>query len=131
MCDQQCQHKHAMAGGFGEVQQADETVQALCDAVKAQFLEQSGVNTTMFEAISYRKQVVAGTNYLIKVKCADEMYAHILVFQPLPGENKPPSLISYQLDKSEGEELVPFDEEEAKPCEGEEGSPEGESIVPS
>ncbi|XP_068122509.1 stefin-C-like [Hyperolius riggenbachi] len=122
MCDQEPQVQQPLDGGFGEVQQADEEIQALCDSVKAQFLEQSGVNTTMFVAKSYRQQVVAGMNYLIKVQYADETYAHILVFELLPGENKLPSLTSYQLDKTEGDELVPFNEEA--------GPPEGEELVP-
>ncbi|XP_068122368.1 stefin-C-like [Hyperolius riggenbachi] len=121
MCDQEPQVQQPLDGGFGEVQQADEEIQALCDAVKPQFLK-SGVNTTMFVAKSYRQQVVAGMNYLIKVQYTDDNYAHILVFQPLPGENKPPSLTSYQLDKTEGEELLPFKREA--------GPPEGEEIVP-
>ncbi|XP_068122363.1 stefin-C-like isoform X2 [Hyperolius riggenbachi] len=122
MCDQEPQVQQPVIGGYGEVQQADEKIQALCDTVKPQFLEKSGVNTTMFVAKSYRQQVVAGMNYLIKVQYADDTYAHILVFEPLPGENKPPSLTTYQLDKTEGDELVPFDEEA--------GPPEGEEPVP-
>ncbi|XP_068122362.1 stefin-C-like isoform X1 [Hyperolius riggenbachi] len=116
------EHELGMAGAYGPPTPADDCEQAVCDQVKPQFLEKSGVNTTMFVAKSYRQQVVAGMNYLIKVQYADDTYAHILVFEPLPGENKPPSLTTYQLDKTEGDELVPFDEEA--------GPPEGEEPVP-
>lgn len=45
----------------------------------------------MFEAIEYRSQVVAGTNYLITVNYGnpDGFRAEIKVFVPLPPDPKP------------------------------------------
>uniref|UniRef100_A0A668RSY7 Cystatin domain-containing protein n=1 Tax=Oreochromis aureus TaxID=47969 RepID=A0A668RSY7_OREAU len=52
-----------MCGGLTEEKQADEAVQNICDAVK----QKTGRNFEVFTAKSYKTQVVAGTNYFIKV----------------------------------------------------------------
>ena len=52
-----------------------------------------------FEAITYRSQIVFGTNYLIKVK-TDDGYMLVRVFEPLPDSNELPSLLEYKKGKS-------------------------------
>ncbi len=73
-----------MCGGFGNGKAADGTVQAVVDAVKASVEERLGNALTAYTAISYSTQVVAGTNYLVKVNTGDEKYIHVKVHKPLP-----------------------------------------------
>ncbi len=63
---------------------ANEDVQLVADTVKAS--AESSLNTKfeMFKAHSYKTQVVAGTNYSIKVQTGENDYIHIKVFKPLP-----------------------------------------------
>ncbi|NXP81342.1 CYTB protein, partial [Ramphastos sulfuratus] len=76
--------------------------------VKPQF--ESRVNSVfdIFKAIAYRTQVVAGTNYFIKVQDSDTDYVHLRAFQSLPHENQGPSLVSFQTGKTRDDPLTYF-----------------------
>ncbi|RXM28122.1 Cystatin-A1 [Acipenser ruthenus] len=76
--------------------------------VKNKAEELAGKNFDEFTAVEFRSQVVAGMNYLIKVRVGGEEYVHLLVFQPLPYEGKPPVLIRIQTSKHRDDDLVPF-----------------------
>ena len=52
--------------------------------LKAQTEQKLGATFSEFEAVKYKTQVVAGTNYLIKVKVGPEQYVHIKVWEKLP-----------------------------------------------
>ncbi|XP_067390170.1 cystatin-B-like [Emydura macquarii macquarii] len=64
----------------------------------------------VFEAIKYRSQVVAGTNYFIKVSISDSTNecVHLEVFQGLPPDNQEPSLIDYETGKTKEDPLNYF-----------------------
>ncbi|XP_068787198.1 cystatin-A isoform X1 [Struthio camelus] len=97
-----------MPGGLSDTKPATPEVQHIVHQVKPQF--ESRVNETYgtFQAIAYRTQVVAGTNYFIKVQVSDTMYVHLRVFQGLPHENQGPSLVSYQTGKTRDDPLTYF-----------------------
>ena len=73
-----------MCGGFGGASDADAEVKNIAKAVKQQTEQKLGTTFAEFEAVKYKTQVVAGTNYLIKVKVGPEQYVHIKVYQKLP-----------------------------------------------
>ena len=58
--------------------------------------------------MEFQSQVVAGTNYFIKVQVGDDDFVHIRVFESLPQENKPLALHDYQTNKSRDDELEYF-----------------------
>uniref|UniRef100_A0AAX7U5R0 Cystatin domain-containing protein n=1 Tax=Astatotilapia calliptera TaxID=8154 RepID=A0AAX7U5R0_ASTCA len=59
--------KMLMCGGLTEEKEADEEVQKICDAMKPHAEQKAERNFKVFIAQSYKTQVVAGTNYFIKV----------------------------------------------------------------
>ena len=73
-----------ICGGFADAREADDEVKAMAKELKAQTEAKLGATYSEFEAVSYKTQVVAGTNYLIKVKVGPEQYVHIKVWKKLP-----------------------------------------------
>ena len=90
-----------MCGGFdNEELDADDEVKALALEMKPKVEKALGTTFGTFEAVKYVTQVVAGTNYKIKVKVGDEQYVHIKVFVPLPCKNAPNKLLYQEAGKS-------------------------------
>ncbi|PKU37077.1 hypothetical protein llap_12622 [Limosa lapponica baueri] len=76
--------------------------------VKPQLEEKEGKTFDVFTAVEFKTQVVAGTNYFIKVHVGNDEFMHLRVFRSLPHENKPLSLHSYQSSKAKHDELTFF-----------------------
>ena len=94
-----------LCGGFGNARDADDKVKALALEMKPKVEQALGATYGTFEAVKYTSQVVAGTNYKIKVKVGDEQYVHIEVFVPLPCKNAPNELLSQEAGKTIGDAL--------------------------
>ena len=88
-----------MCGGFGNTRPADDNVKAMATEMKPKVEQALGKTYTQFEAVSFTTQVVAGTNYKIKVKVGDEDYVHIKVFVPLPCNGTEKQLLSQEAGK--------------------------------
>ena len=89
-----------MCGGFGNARDADDKVKALAKEVKPEVEKALGATYSQFEAVKFTTQVVAGTNYKIKVKVGDGQYVHIKVFVPLPCNNAPNQLLEQEAGKT-------------------------------
>ncbi|NXX98614.1 CYTB protein, partial [Centropus bengalensis] len=76
--------------------------------VKPQLEAKEGKTFDVFTAVEFKTQVVAGTNYFIKVHVGNEEFLHLRVFRSLPHENKSLSLHSYQCSKKKDDELAYF-----------------------
>ncbi|XP_073344170.1 cystatin-B-like [Pagrus major] len=61
-----------------------------------------------FEAVLSRDQIVAGQNFLIKVRVGGDNYIHLLVYQTLPCNGGWLQLQSVQEDKTKDDPLEPF-----------------------
>lgn len=61
-----------------------------------------------FTAQEFITQVVAGTNFIMKVR-ADDEYIHVKLHRPLPFRNAPPALMAVQEGKSASDELRYFE----------------------
>lgn len=84
-----------LCGGFTlEAEAATEEHQALADVVKAAVEAKTNQTFKKFEVISYLSQVVAGTNFLMKIQVSDEAdgYIHVKIFRPLPYTGEPAQL---------------------------------------
>ncbi|VDH95986.1 cystatin-A/B [Mytilus galloprovincialis] len=102
-----------MCGGLGNIVDADDDVKVLVEQVRRHLLtgavnEKTGKNYGKLAALKYGTQVVAGTNYFVKVKSDDGSILHLRIYQPLPHTNQPAELHSVQENKSEEETLTYF-----------------------
>ncbi|XP_009328439.1 PREDICTED: cystatin-B-like [Pygoscelis adeliae] len=77
-------------------------------SVKPQLEEKEGKTFDVFTAVEFKTQVVAGTNFFIKVHVGNDEFMHLRVFRSLPHDNKPLSLHSYQSSKTKHDELAFF-----------------------
>ncbi|KAI5092100.1 cystatin B [Silurus meridionalis] len=89
-----------ICGGPSPVEAANEEVQKICDEVKTRVEEKAGRTFNVFTAKSYTTQVVAGTNYFIKVQVSDVECVHLRVYKMLPHAGEKLELTGIQTKKS-------------------------------
>ncbi|KAI5182105.1 cystatin-B [Manis pentadactyla] len=97
-----------MCGAPSATQPATAEIQAIADQVRSQLEERENKKYTVFKAVEFKSQVVAGTNYFIKVQVDDDDFMHIRVYESLPHTNKPLALTNYQTHKARHDELAYF-----------------------
>ena len=61
-----------------------------------------------FTAVSVLSQVVAGTNYFVKVKTGGD-FAHVRIYQPLPHTGAPAELVAVRPGLKDEDELAYFE----------------------
>ncbi|KAL7837898.1 hypothetical protein AOLI_G00263020 [Acnodon oligacanthus] len=71
-------------GGFGPEQSATIEIQKICDEMKQQVQQKARKTFEMFVAKSFISQLVAGTNFFIKVHVGGNDCVHLRVFRSLP-----------------------------------------------
>ncbi|XP_077335754.1 cystatin-A-like [Lithobates pipiens] len=98
-----------MCGGLGNVKPATPEVQEICDRFKAEVEQKSGMNFATFDAIEYKTQLVAGTNYFIKTHVGDDQYIHLRVYKKLPCYQEEMSLTAFQVGKTREDHIVHFE----------------------
>ncbi|XP_065667799.1 cystatin-A isoform X1 [Hydra vulgaris] len=97
-----------LCGGTSESRPADDEVKAIIEKIKDQVLGKVNQSLDQYEAVSYKTQVVAGTNFFIKVKTGDNRFIHLRVFRPLPPNFENFQLHSVQENKSHEDEISYF-----------------------
>ncbi|XP_063339768.1 cystatin-B-like [Pelmatolapia mariae] len=97
-----------MCGGLTDVKQADEEVQKICDAMKPHAEQKTGRNFEVFTAKNYKTQLVAGTNYFIKVHVGGDECVHLRVYKKLPCNGGELELSSVQHPKSHDDSIEYF-----------------------
>ncbi|XP_077335785.1 cystatin-A-like [Lithobates pipiens] len=95
----------SVPGGWSTVRPATAKDKAVAEKVKDQFVTQSGTHPSKFKADHVITQTVAGMKYWIEVDVGHGSFVHLNVFEPLPGTNDKPKLLSYKLNKKKGEKL--------------------------
>jgi len=86
-----------VVGGFGEEREVTAEVRALVLALKTDIESVVGEALADFEPIVFASQVVAGTNYAIKVRVGQGRIVEARVFKPLPHTKEGPRLIKASL----------------------------------
>ncbi|XP_023048102.2 cystatin-B-like [Piliocolobus tephrosceles] len=97
-----------MCGASAAVQPATAETRDIADQVRSQLEEKENKKFPVFKAVSFKSQLVAGTNYFIKVHVGNKDFVHLRVFKSLPHENKPLTLSDYQTNKAKHDELSYF-----------------------
>ena len=82
----------SVPGGTTPLQQPDNETQTITNQLKNEILQQAGVEANVFELVGYKSQVVAGTNFFLKIKISDDQAIHARVFRPLPHTGEGPSV---------------------------------------
>ncbi|OMJ67132.1 hypothetical protein SteCoe_35782 [Stentor coeruleus] len=93
-----------MVGGFHAAQAATQEVQEIIEQVRDTVAGQIG-DVGEYIAHSFRSQVVAGTNYNVKVHISGDQYVHIKVYVPLPYTHQPPQLKECETGKVESDPI--------------------------
>ena len=89
-----------MIGGFDDVNECTEDIIILANNMKEQVENTLGETFDIFEPILYTSQVVAGTNYNIKVHVGEQRFIHIKIYVPLPVYNAANQLLECESDKT-------------------------------
>ncbi|KAH0628605.1 hypothetical protein JD844_009961 [Phrynosoma platyrhinos] len=76
--------------------------------MKPEIEQKENKSYPIFSAVEYKTQVVAGTNYFIKVDAGQGEFMHLRIFKPLPQSSEGPSLSSYQTGKTASDPLNYF-----------------------
>ena len=94
-----------MMGGYSaQPKEITDTEQGVIDSVKEAVESSVGKTFTKFKGLSFKSQVVAGTNFHFKVETDDDII-HIKVSRPLPHTKLPPQLNSVEVGKKLEDEL--------------------------
>ncbi|XP_072420638.1 cystatin-B-like [Chiloscyllium punctatum] len=96
-------------GGASDVAAVTSEIQDIVESLKSAVEQKLNRSLNVYRAISYRSQVVAGTNYFIKVAVGDpDECIHMRVYQPLVHTGESVSLVSIQTDKRLLDEIEYF-----------------------
>ena len=80
-----------MCGGHTQARVPDDDEKAMVAALKAEAEAQLGSQYTEFEAVALTSQVVAGTNFQVKIR-TNTGFVHIKIYRPLPHTGQPPQI---------------------------------------
>ena len=81
-----------MCRGFKAEVPASPEIQSLVDAFKAEIQTQLSAVFSVFKALTYTTQVVAGTNYKVKIEVDGGKVVEVKIYEPLPHTGNPKKL---------------------------------------
>ncbi|KAL7374318.1 hypothetical protein ABVT39_026374 [Epinephelus coioides] len=96
-----------MPGAWSETKNATDEIQKICDQVKDQVEAIADRKYTVYRAVKYRSQLVAGENFLIKVDVGED-YDHLSVYRKLPCDGGEVVLRGVEQHRTKDAPLVPF-----------------------
>ena len=73
-----------MLGGHSAAKPITDEVAQMVNSLRSKIEGQLNAQYTEFEPISFTSQVVAGTNYEVKVRVGADKFISVTIFRPLP-----------------------------------------------
>ena len=74
-----------LCGGTGDENVATDEVQSLIDSVKAEIVSKIGSEPAQFKATHFKTQIVAGTNFFVRVMIGDDKHIHVRIYKHFSG----------------------------------------------
>jgi cystatin-A/B len=93
------------AGGTSDVKPIDDGARHAINAVKGEVQNRTGKNLETYDPVSYKSQVVAGTNYFAKVHVGNDDYLHLRIYKDLSNNIQ---LSDLQQGKTKDDEIEYF-----------------------
>jgi len=81
-----------MCGGFKAESQATPEIQTMVETFKGDIETKLSAQFTVFTAKTYTTQVVAGTNYKVKIEVDGAKVVEVKIYEPLPHTGNPKQL---------------------------------------
>lgn len=99
-----------MVGGASEVQQPNDEFRNIAEQIRPQLEEKLNQSQQFptYELVGVKTQLVAGTNYFMKIHIGGGHFVHARVYQTLPHAGGTLELSKYQENKSQDDELAYF-----------------------
>jgi cystatin-A/B len=94
-----------ICGGWKEESGLSEDEFAMVCSLQDQVVAQLGSAVTHFTPLAVRKQVVAGTNFWVKIQVGEGNFIHVKIFRPLPHTGQPPQVQEVQSGKTHADPL--------------------------
>ena len=94
-----------LAGGWNESSGLTEEEYTMVTELRHQVQEKAGKEFAHFHPTAIRKQVVAGTNFFVKIQVSDTEFIHVKIFRPLPYTQQGPEVNEVHLEKTQHDEL--------------------------
>lgn len=94
-----------LAGGWKESSGLTEEQYTMVTELRHAVQEKAGKEFAHFNPVAIRSQVVAGTNFFVKIQVSESEYVHVKIFRPLPHTNQGPQVNEVHLEKSQHDEL--------------------------
>ena len=94
-----------MLGGLSSLKEVDTEIIDIVNSLKNNF-ENKNYKTELFDAISYKTQVVNGTNFFIKVQ-TDKEFVHLKVYKKIK-QSEPLNISNLENEKSKDDEITYF-----------------------
>ena len=79
-----------ICGGFADDKEVDGETAGIVIVLREEVEKMAGCTYKRFDPLTYRTQVVAGTNYSFKVQVDEAEFIRVDIYEPLPHTGEPP-----------------------------------------
>jgi len=97
-----------MCGGASEAEKADSDTIVVCNEVRDELEGKVGSKFSEYTPLLVRKQVVAGTNFFVKIHVGNGDHVHVRIFRSLPHAGSKSEVHSHQAGKTADDSLEYF-----------------------